>query len=50
MTLKSAVYFGIVAAERKTEDLSIQSIAFRNAMNASKDGFKEFLTELEDGN
>ena len=48
MTLKSAVYFGILANDRRRSELAIQAITVRNA-GATKEGFREFLKELDDG-
>lgn len=49
-TLKGAVGFGTLAAERKRTQIALEASATRAAFGANKDQFKEFLKELEDGN
>jgi hypothetical protein len=39
----------MLAAERKRNDVSLWSSAVRMAVNAKKEGFSEFLQELDDG-
>ena len=48
-TLKSAIWRGQLATQRQRDDLAAQAVVVRNAMNADKAGFKEFMQELEDG-
>jgi len=49
MSLKTATWFAVLAAERRRADLANMAAANRNAVNATKDGFKQFLEELQDG-
>lgn len=50
-TLKGAIGFGILGAERRRGEVKMAAITTRNAVNADKKVFKEFLVELsDDGN
>ena len=49
LTLKSAVWFAVLAKERRQVEISNLSVAVRNAFGADKKQFNQYLEELDDG-